>query len=607
MVTRRPVELTLVHTPESELEYGEFPQLGLGKVSWERIKKTLVDLNLAVSPEECVTKDPIRLRISSPNVPDLSLVDLPGYIQITTKDQPAKLKEKIGELCDYYITKPNIILAVSAADVDLANSEALRASKKVDPEGRRTIGVLTKMDLVDPEMGVKLLSNQDYHLPLGYIGVICRSLAQKGNKSQQEPDPESTFFTSHSLYENAAVGVPHLRQRLTTLLESRMVQSLSRVFKAVEAELEATRYRFKVEYNDRGWSPESYTLEAIDSLKHRLKEFVQDFDKARVKGVIQELLLDKVTEVSRQRAWKEGELPNSISKKVDMELLNRLIEAEAGMITKAGVGKLSVDQTVNLLLSSMQNITEQYPWTHHSSAKEKILQTAKDLLQSRVKLTVEQIENMIKPFKTTIDYSPSDWKNGQSVAAGLMDKELEKLNKELNELTTEAGKQTNGKRKLRCAIQYLQRTGSNTKENIPPPQDIPIIVETPTRNVELSEDLLAQGRKALSLENQIYFLRQRKRRLISSSCSSKALCPEVYLSIISDKLTYTSILFIYFELLNDFFASLPRALEQSLYHQVTQEGLESFARENPEVRKYLELQDKNEKLELIVNKLKAMM
>ena len=161
MVTRRPIELTLVHTPGSSEEYGEFPQLGFGKVyDFKQIQKTLRDLNIAVPESECVSNKPIELRIYSQNIPDLTLIDLPGYIQIHSKGQPETLKHKIEELCEKYIREPNIILAVCAADVDLANSPALNASRKVDPLGLRTIGVITKMDLVQPEAGPRFLGTR---------------------------------------------------------------------------------------------------------------------------------------------------------------------------------------------------------------------------------------------------------------------------------------------------------------------------------------------------------------------------------------------------------------------------------------------------------------
>src|SRR6185312_4539297 len=102
------------------------------------------------------------------------------YIQVVGKDQPIELKRKISELCDKYIQAPNVILAISAADTDLANSTALQASRRVDPRGERTIGVITKMDLVDPEKGAAVLGDRQYPLRLGYVGVISKLPAQTG-------------------------------------------------------------------------------------------------------------------------------------------------------------------------------------------------------------------------------------------------------------------------------------------------------------------------------------------------------------------------------------------------------------------------------------------
>ena len=209
MVTRRPIELTLIHTPPTPSDpspqtFAEFPSLGPGHITdFSIVQQTLLDLNLSVPASECVSDSPIHLRIHSPNVPDLSLVDLPGYVQISSMDQPEELKDKINKLCDKYIRSPNLVLAVCAADVDLANSPALRASKKVDPLGMRTIGVVTKMDLVAPEVGAAILSNDRYPLVLGYVGVVCKA-GSKGRGKKDGGDlvapikaQEDAFFGSN--------------------------------------------------------------------------------------------------------------------------------------------------------------------------------------------------------------------------------------------------------------------------------------------------------------------------------------------------------------------------------------------------------------------------
>jgi replication fork clamp-binding protein CrfC len=76
-----------------------------------------------------------------------------------------------------YIQNPNsLILAISPGNYDIANSDALKLAREVDPEGERTLGVITKMDRVeDGESIVPVLDGKVYPLALGYVGVKCRA------------------------------------------------------------------------------------------------------------------------------------------------------------------------------------------------------------------------------------------------------------------------------------------------------------------------------------------------------------------------------------------------------------------------------------------------
>lgn len=84
-----------------------------------------------------ICADPIHLKIFSPNVLTLSLIDLPGITKVPVGDQPDDIEEQIREMCLKYISNPNsIILAVTAANTDIATSEALKLAKEVDPDGK---------------------------------------------------------------------------------------------------------------------------------------------------------------------------------------------------------------------------------------------------------------------------------------------------------------------------------------------------------------------------------------------------------------------------------------------------------------------------------------
>jgi replication fork clamp-binding protein CrfC len=92
---------------------------------------------------------PINVRIYSHNVLTLTLVDLPGLTEVPVGDQPKDIEKQIRDMLFKYISKPAcIILAVTPANTDLANSDGLKMAREVGPEGTRTIGVLTRFDLM---------------------------------------------------------------------------------------------------------------------------------------------------------------------------------------------------------------------------------------------------------------------------------------------------------------------------------------------------------------------------------------------------------------------------------------------------------------------------
>jgi dynamin 1-like protein len=130
---------------------------------------------------------PFSLQIHSPDVPDLTVVDLPGTTTIPMKNQPASIVDDLQNMVLHYISDPNsIILAVTPANADVANSQALQLATRVDPSHNRTIGVLTKIDLMDRGTNaVDILNNRKYPLKLGWVGVV--------NRSQQDIEGRKTL------------------------------------------------------------------------------------------------------------------------------------------------------------------------------------------------------------------------------------------------------------------------------------------------------------------------------------------------------------------------------------------------------------------------------
>lgn len=103
-----------------------------------------------VGDKQAVSAQPIFLKIYSPKVVNLTLVDLPGLTKIPVGDQPDDIEQQIHDMTMNFISNPNsIIIAISPANSDVANSDALKLAREVDPQGYRTLGVLTKLDLMD--------------------------------------------------------------------------------------------------------------------------------------------------------------------------------------------------------------------------------------------------------------------------------------------------------------------------------------------------------------------------------------------------------------------------------------------------------------------------
>ncbi len=149
---------------------------------------------------------------------------MPGITKVPTGDQPEDIEDQIREMCVEFASNPNaIILAVTAANQDLANSDGLKLARTVDPDGERTIGVLTKVDIMDHGTDCcDVLSNQVIPLKRGYIAVMNRS-----QKDIQDNLPirkglvkEQTFFQQHNSYRNLLTkcGTKNLARTLSQML-----------------------------------------------------------------------------------------------------------------------------------------------------------------------------------------------------------------------------------------------------------------------------------------------------------------------------------------------------------------------------------------------------
>jgi dynamin 1-like protein len=265
IVTRRPLVLQLINRPgqaqtnghEKEIadstdkqanaeEWGEFLHIpgqkfyDFNKIRDEISRETeaKVGRNAGISPA------PINLRIYSPNVLNLTLVDLPGLTRVPVGDQPRDIERQIRDMILKYIQKSNaIILAVTAANIDLANSDGLKLAREVDPEGQRTIGVLTKVDLMDEGTDVvDILAGRIIPLRLGYVPVVNRGQRDIDNKKPINAalEAEKNFFENHKAYRNKSsyCGTPYLARKLNLILMMHIKQTLPDIKARISSSLQ---------------------------------------------------------------------------------------------------------------------------------------------------------------------------------------------------------------------------------------------------------------------------------------------------------------------------------------------------------------------------------
>lgn len=185
-----------------------------------------------------VSKDPIHLHIHSPNVPNLTLIDLPGLVKVAIKNLQKDIEDQIRRMILGYVRNENcIILAITPGIVNIAISDSLKLAAEVDKKGKRTIGVITKMDMVtteDTSEILKTFNNELYQLDHGYFGVKCRSQADiNANKSIEAAlKDESDYFENHTQYKNIAdfrVGTRHLCSALSKLLGEHIRERLPKL------------------------------------------------------------------------------------------------------------------------------------------------------------------------------------------------------------------------------------------------------------------------------------------------------------------------------------------------------------------------------------------
>ncbi|XP_030270473.1 dynamin-2 isoform X6 [Sparus aurata] len=280
IVTRRPLILQLVN---SKAEYAEFLHCkGRKFVDFEEVRLEIeAETDRITGSNKGISPIPINLRVYSPNVLNLTLIDLPGMTKVAVGDQPHDIEHQIRDMLMQFITKEScLVLAVTPANMDLANSDALKIAKEVDPQGLRTIGVITKLDLMDEGTDARdILENKLLPLRRGYIGVVNRSQKDIDGKKDIRAAlaAERKFFLSHPAYRHIAerMGTPHLQKTLNQQLTNHIRDTLPGLRSKLQSQLLSLEKEVEEYKNFRPDDPTRKTK----ALLQMVQQFGVDFEK----------------------------------------------------------------------------------------------------------------------------------------------------------------------------------------------------------------------------------------------------------------------------------------------------------------------------------------
>ncbi|KAN0006787.1 hypothetical protein ACTFIU_004978 [Dictyostelium citrinum] len=324
LVTRRPLVLQLYQTSrnnESEQNYneensrddqydnddseewGEFGHTGSKKFNFQEIKEEIErETERIAGPNKDISSEPIVLKIYSPKVIPLTLVDLPGLTRVAIEDQPPDIEEKIKSMIINHISNPNsIILAITPANQDIVTSDALKLAQQVDPLGKRTIGVLTKLDLMDKGTdAIDILLGNSVPLNLGFVGVVNRSQQDINNKKpiEQMLVDESKWFDQHPVYHRITnqLGTKYLAQKCNKIL----TRHIRDTFPSVKNQIRHLIKKYESDLEKYGEPLPLRVSEKSRLLFDILNEFSRKY-RADLDGTNEELVLNEFNGGARIR------------------------------------------------------------------------------------------------------------------------------------------------------------------------------------------------------------------------------------------------------------------------------------------------------------------
>jgi len=291
------------------------------------------------------------------------------------------------------------------------------------------------------------------------------------------------------------------------------------------------------------------------------------------------------------------------------------LAAASSLLTKSGIGRDSTLLVSDALRSFIDSVAAREPFTYHALAAARLTEFSHAILRDRVGLTADQVENCIKPYKYDVEIDKQEWERGRERAVELMEREMTMCEKKLTDIRKKVG----GGRRLGGLVSYVRSLEEKEKARRERERkgEAPV---SPNGGVDDDESIsnsykyppaqIVDARTAMMYSERVNMLKLRLAALKSKPCragpENDVLCPEAFLSAVAGKLAYTSAMFINIELLEQFFYQFPREIDSQLLYDFERNEIVAFARENPTIRRHLELQERKDKLEEVMKQLNSL-
>ena len=435
MVTRTPIKLELIHNNSTgiQIQFGyydsgifkkqnEYNLNELSKTDETKIRENIEEFTKTYAGQEKgISFKEIVIKIVSSDVPNLTLIDLPGLVMVACTDQgqPEDIKEQIRDLIKHYIIQENtIIMGVLPARCDIEVDSALELIKQYDSKGERTIGILTKVDLMNENTDISnYLTNNisnDLKLHYGYFAVRNKNnqeLTYKENNSI-----ECEYFNQHPIYskiDKSKMGIINLSIYLSNILlcqikkivpdiQGQLVEKLMKVNK----ELDGLGTHITVDENNKNFIMNLYISNFIQTYRDSLENFSTSLNYGRqIKSIFinyRELLkttdpLKNITPDKLNEIIKNSEGNHMYFQTSSIQILEKcLVDHQIKAIhTLKNPSLVCVENIYNLLVQILNDILNMDSFSKYPKLKILILQKTTQLIISYKEHVIKKIEELI--------------------------------------------------------------------------------------------------------------------------------------------------------------------------------------------------------------------